>query len=93
MLRRRKSDVESELPGRTVKTYFVPMVDEQAVRYADYSKPAASLLAQAKRRPLTPQEFDRLQMLLACMRMICDTPAILDPTCRVSPNSKSWNAF
>ena len=23
--------------------------------------------------------------LLACMRMICDTPAILDPTCRVSP--------
>ena len=24
-------------------------------------------------------------MLLACMRMICDTPAILDPTCRVSP--------
>ena len=24
-------------------------------------------------------------MLLACMRMVCDTPAILDPTCRVSP--------
>ena len=24
-------------------------------------------------------------MLLACMRMICDTPAILDPTCRISP--------
>src|SRR5712691_4137729 len=85
MLRRRKSDVESELPGRTVKTYFVPMVEEQALRYADYSKQAASLLAQAKRRPLTPKEFDRLQMLLACMRMICDTPAILDPTCRVSP--------
>ncbi len=85
MLRRRKSDVESELPGRTVKTYFVPMVEEQALRYADYSKPAASLLAQAKRRPLTPKEFERLQMLLACMRMICDTPAILDPTCRVSP--------
>ena len=85
MLRRRKSDVESELPGRTLKTYFVPMVEEQALRYADYSRPAASLLAQAKRRPLTPKEFDRLQMLLACMRMICDTPAILDPTCRVSP--------
>src|SRR5712691_52662 len=85
MLRRRKSDVESELPGRTVKTYFVPMVEEQKLRYEDYSKQAAILLAQAKRRPLTPKEFDRLQMLLACMRMICDTPAILDPTCRVSP--------
>jgi hypothetical protein len=43
------------------------------------------LLAIAQRRPLTPKEFERLQQLLACMRMICDTPAILDPTCRVSP--------
>ncbi len=85
MLRRRKSDVESELPGRTLKTYFVPMVEEQKLRYDDYGKPAARLLAQAQRRPLTPAEFDRLQQLLACMRMVCDTPAILDPTCRVSP--------
>ena len=85
MLRRRKCDVEAELPGRTVKNYFVPMVEEQALRYADYERQAAALLAQAKRRPLTPKEFDRLQMLLACMRMICDTPAILDPSCRISP--------
>jgi superfamily II DNA or RNA helicase len=85
MLRRRKSDVEAELPGRMVKTYFVPMAEEQVLRYSDYSKQAASLLAQARRRPLTPKEFERLQKLLACMRMICDTPAILDPTCRVSP--------
>ena len=85
MLRRRKSDVESELPGRTVKNYFVPMVEEQRLRYDGLPRPAARLLAQAQRRPLTPKEFDRLQMLLACMRMICDTPAILDPTCRVSP--------
>jgi hypothetical protein len=85
MLRRRKSDVESELPGRTVKTYFVPMVEEQAQRYEEYKTQAARLLALAQRRPLIPKEFERLQMLLACMRMICDTPAILDPTCRVSP--------
>ena len=69
-----------------MKTYFVPMVEEQEQRYEDYRAPAARLLAQAQRRPLSPkEEFDRLQMLLACMRMICDTPAILDPTCRVSP--------
>ncbi len=85
MLRRRKSEVEKELPGRTVKTYFVPMVEEQALRYQDYYAPAARLMHQAQRRPLTKDEFDRLQQLLACMRMICDTPAILDPTCRVSP--------
>jgi hypothetical protein len=85
MLRRRKSDVEAELPGRTMKTYFVPMVEEQAVPYEEYKNQAARLLAIAQRRPLIPKEFERLQMLLACMRMICDTPAILDPTCRVSP--------
>jgi superfamily II DNA or RNA helicase len=85
MLRRRKSDVETELPGRTVKTYFVSMADEQRLRYDDYRVPAARLIAQAKRRPLRKEEFERLQMLFACMRMICDTPAILDPSCRISP--------
>ena len=85
MLRRRKAEVERELPGRTVKTYFVPMSEEQKARYEDYRTPAAQLIAQAQRRPLRQQEFDRLQQLLACMRMICDTPAILDPSCRVSP--------
>jgi hypothetical protein len=85
LLRRRKSDVETELPGRSVKTYLVPMAPEQADRYGDYRGQVARYVAIAKRRPLTPKEFDRMQMLLACMRMICDTPAILDPDCRVCP--------
>jgi len=85
VLRRRKSDVEKELPGRTIKNYFVPMADEQRLRYEDYSGQASRLIAQAQRRPLTQAESDRLQMLLACMRMVCDSPAILDPTCRISP--------
>jgi superfamily II DNA or RNA helicase len=85
MLRRRKAEVEKELPGRTIKTYFVPLAEEQIARYDEYRQPAAQLLALAQRRPLRKQEFERLQMLLSCMRMICDTPAILDPTCRVSP--------
>jgi hypothetical protein len=85
MLRRRKADVERELPGRTVTNYFVAMAEEQRTRYEEYRKQAACLIALAQRRPLLPKEFERLQMLLACMRMICDTPAILDPTCRVSP--------
>jgi superfamily II DNA or RNA helicase len=85
LLRRRKADVESELPGRTVKTYFVPMAEEQAERYEDYRLPAMRLMAQAQRRPLRKEEFERLQVMLACMRMVCDTPAILDPSCRVSP--------
>jgi len=85
LLRRRKSEVEAQLPGRTVKTYFVPMAEEQQSRYEDYHFPARQLIAKSQHRPLTQAEFERLQMLLACMRMVCDTPAILDPTCRISP--------
>ena len=43
MLRRRKAEVEKELPGRTVKNYFVPMAEEQKLRYEDYRTPAAQL--------------------------------------------------
>jgi hypothetical protein len=85
MLRRRKSDVEAQLPGRTVKTYFVGMMEEQRKRYLDYEERVSRLAAQARRRPLTEAEFEMLQKWLACMRMICDTPAILDPACRISP--------
>ena len=85
MLRRRKDEVEEQLPGRTVDTFFVAMAEEQRLRYSDYEAPAARLVAAAQRRPLTKEEFERLQRLFACMRMVCDTPYILDPNCRVSP--------
>ena len=85
MLRRRKRDVETELPGRTVTNYLVGMADEQRLRYDEFKGQAARLVHIAQRRPLTQQEFERLQRLLACMRMLCDTPFILDPACRISP--------
>ena len=85
LLRRRKSDVEGELPERTVNTYFVAMHPEQRVRYDEYSVAVARLLHAARRRPLRPEEFQRLQQKLACMRMLCDTPYILDADCRISP--------
>ena len=61
------------------------MAEEQAKRYGDYEYMARRLASIAQRRPLTREEFERLQQYLACMRMICDTPAILDPECRVCP--------
>ena len=85
MLRRRKEEVEGELPGLTVNTYFVDMTPEQRDRYEDYEARVARLAAIAKQRPLTAEEMDRLQRSLACMRMLCDTPYILDPDVRVSP--------
>ena len=85
MLRRRKEDVEGELPGRTVKTFFVPMTDAQTRAYEDYDLYVKRLAALAAKRPLTKEEFERLQKFLACMRMICDTPYILGDENRDCP--------
>ena len=85
MLRRRKDQVEEQLPERTVKNYFVSMDQEQRVRYADFEERVAKLVAIAQRRPLMPDEMEKMQRWLACMRMICDTPYILDSECRVCP--------
>ena len=79
MLRRRKQDVEQDLPGRTTKTYFVPMTEEQWDLHNDYKKIVGRIVHISKKRPLTPEEMERLQRSLACMRMVCDTPQILDP--------------
>lgn len=85
LLRRRKDEVEGQLPQRTDKHFFVPMEDEQLARYTEYEHRVAQLAAKAQRRPLTPEELDKLQRWLSCMRMLCDTPYILDSDCRVCP--------
>ena len=88
MLRRRKDEVEGQLPGRTVKSYFVAMHPEQSLRYDEYKMRVARLTQIAKKRPLKKEEMERLQRNLACMRMLCDTPYILDQACRISPKLK-----
>ena len=85
MLRRRKEDVESELPGRSTKTFFVPMTETQTRTYEDYDLYVKRLVAMAAKRPLTKDEFERLQKFLACMRMVCDTPYILGDENRDCP--------
>jgi superfamily II DNA/RNA helicase len=42
-------------------------------------------MAMAKRRPLRKEEWEQLQIYLGCMRMLCDTPYILDEACRDAP--------
>lgn len=85
MLRRRKVDVETELPDRSDRTFFVPLSGEQRNRYMDCEAQVARLASVAKRRPLTQQEADKLMRELAKMRMICDTNYILDPEERACP--------
>ena len=85
MLRRRKEDVEEDLPERIDNNYFVEMAPEQRAVYVDYEGRVAKLVAVAKRRPLTKEESDKLQKWLACMRMLCDTTYILDPGTKICP--------
>lgn len=85
MLRRKKSDVEGELPQRTVNHLFVDMTSEQRSRYDDYEYRMTILANIAMRRPLSKEEMENLQILLGCMRMMCDTPYILDSKIKESP--------
>ena len=85
MLRRRKSDIEDELPERTDENRFVRMTEEQAAAYAEPQELAARIAAIAKRRPLRKEEFERLMLNLAKMRMICDSVYILDSEARQCP--------
>ncbi|MFH1531838.1 MAG: DEAD/DEAH box helicase [Pseudomonadota bacterium] len=85
MLRRRKQDVEEQLPPRRMKNHFVSMPSETRKNYAGFEQRVAGLIQLAKRRPLRREEFERLQRSLSCMRMLCDTPFILDQETRISP--------
>ncbi len=77
LIRRRKADVETELPDRTDRTHFVALTPAMRDEYAGVQKQVAELLAKSKRRPLTPKEQDLLMVLLNMMRMICDSPGIM----------------
>lgn len=85
LLRRLKRDVEDQLPERTINTYFVQMSEEQKLRYEDQEAIVSRIAALAGKRPLQEEEFKRLQKALASMRMLCDTPYILDEKCRICP--------
>ncbi len=77
LIRRRKADVETELPDRTDRNHFVALTPAMRGEYEEVQKQVAELLAKLKRRQLSPKEQDLLMILLNMMRMICDTPGIM----------------
>jgi len=80
MIRRRKLDVETELPKRVDHNRFVTMTKSQSENYVEHKRTADKLLAIAHQRPLRKEEMEILQLKLAMMRMTCDTNYILDRT-------------
>ncbi len=85
VLRRRKADVESQLPERTDHFRFVELTRTQRELYDEHRTTVAKLSEISKRRPLTEREQIILQKELAAMRMLCDTPYILDQNDRTCP--------
>src|SRR6266568_3106763 len=85
MLRRRKAQVETELPERTDRNFFVPLSPEQQSEYEYHEAVVARLANIAKRRALTQQEQEKLLRHLGMMRMVCDTNYILNPEHRACP--------
>ncbi|MBW1818986.1 MAG: DEAD/DEAH box helicase, partial [Deltaproteobacteria bacterium] len=93
MIRRRKAHVETQLPSRTDRNHFVRMSPGQLEAYRDHETNVARLVSVAKRRSLTRQEQNKLMRELAMMRMVCDTPYILDPKDRSCPKLKELESL
>ncbi|MCP5537889.1 MAG: DEAD/DEAH box helicase [Akkermansiaceae bacterium] len=85
ILRRRKAQVETELPDRTDENRFITLTEGQKSDYAAHEDTVRRLANLGKKRPLRPEEHQRLMGALGCMRMLCDTQFILDKETRTSP--------
>lgn len=78
-LRRRKSEVLADLPGRIDKRIFVPMTERQRSVHEEFSANVARLIHKWRRTShLSEQERQKLLILLNQMRMSCDSTYILD---------------
>ena len=85
LLRRRKTDVETELPNRAERTFLVGLSDGQRASYQTHEGIVTRLLAANRRRPLADAQRERLMRELNMMRMICDTNYILNPADKACP--------
>ena len=85
LLRRLKAEVETELPERTDRNFFVPLSPGQRNEYASHEQVVSQLVNIAKKRPLTQHQQEKLMREMAMMRMICDTNYILDRKDRTCP--------
>ncbi len=79
MIRRKKSEVLKQLPSRIDKNFFVPMTAEQMALHEDFADMVVRLVAKWRRhRFLCEADQRRLQMALACMRMVADNTWLVD---------------
>ncbi|MEM7199772.1 MAG: SNF2-related protein [Planctomycetota bacterium] len=72
LVRRRRQEVLSQLPGRTDTCIDVPLTDVQQDEHDDRIQPIVRIIQTAERRPLTRGEFLRLMMLFTEQRILAN---------------------
>lgn len=83
LIRRRKKDVNLQLPERMDQTVFVPMTKEQMGIHDEFKNVVARLVLKWKRMHfLSETDRHRLMLSLSKMRMVCDSTFILDQKSR-----------
>lgn len=77
ILRRRRSEVETQLPARNKRVRLVPLNAPQRRLYAEREAQAARLALAVRRRALAPVEQGRLMALIGELRKICTEPSLV----------------
>ncbi len=82
LLRREKRKVLDQLPNLRQIDIAVELSPLQADYHASYAKGIATIL---RKKFLTPYDLQKLQLLLASMRMVCDSTYLIDDETNESP--------
>jgi SNF2 family DNA or RNA helicase len=82
LIRREKRKVIDQLPNVQQTNIPVNLSPLQSEYHAGYSKGIASIL---RKKYLTPYDLQKLQLLLASMRMVCDSTYLIDEETNESP--------
>ena len=83
MIRRRKADVQLQLPSRMDNIRFVPMTKEQMAMHEEFHSIVSQIVTKwNKTHFLSEKDRKRLLLLLSQMRMVCDSTFILDQRSR-----------
>jgi superfamily II DNA or RNA helicase len=79
LIRRRRAEVLTQLPGRHDETCFVELAPEQRAVHEEYAQQVAELAAKWRRfHHLTEGDQRRLTAALQTMRMVCDSTYLVD---------------
>ena len=82
LIRREKRKVLNQLPNVQQINVPVNLSPLQADYHASYTKGIASII---RKKFLTPYDLQKLQLLLASMRMVCDSTYLIDEETNESP--------